>query len=31
MLMKGTLQIKSEDGGGTLLVIHFPLEGEFAG
>ena len=26
MLMKGTLQIKSENGSGTLLVIHFPLE-----
>ena len=26
MLMNGTLQIKSENGHGTLLVIHFPLE-----
>ncbi len=25
MLMNGTLQIKSEPGNGTLLVIHFPL------
>ena len=31
MLMKGTLQIKSENGSGTLLVIHFPLEGEPVG
>jgi signal transduction histidine kinase len=28
MLMKGTLQVKSENGSGTLLVIHFPLESE---
>ena len=28
MLMKGTLQIKSENGNGTLIVIHFPLESE---
>ncbi len=28
MLMNGILQIKSENGNGTLLVIHFPLEGE---
>jgi signal transduction histidine kinase/ligand-binding sensor domain-containing protein len=28
MLMKGTLQIKSENGNGTLLVIDFPLESE---
>lgn len=27
-LLKGTLQIKSETGNGTLLVIHFPLESE---
>jgi signal transduction histidine kinase len=26
MLMNGTLQIKSENGNGTVLVIHFPLE-----
>jgi len=31
MLMNGTLQIKSENGNGTLLVIHFPLESEAAG
>ncbi len=30
MLMNGTLQIKSESGGGTLLVFHFPLESERA-
>ena len=30
MLMKGTLQIKSDNGNGTLLVIHFPLESEHA-
>ena len=30
MLMNGTLQIKSESGGGTLLVLHFPLESERA-
>jgi signal transduction histidine kinase len=27
-LLKGTLQIRSEMGNGTLLVIHFPLESE---
>jgi signal transduction histidine kinase/ligand-binding sensor domain-containing protein len=27
-VLKGTLQIKSETGNGTLLVIHFPLESE---
>jgi signal transduction histidine kinase/ligand-binding sensor domain-containing protein len=31
MLMNGTLQIKSENGNGTLVVIHFPLESETAG
>ena len=31
ILMKGTLQIKSENGSGTLLLIHFPLESETAG
>ena len=31
MLMNGTLQIKSEHGNGTLLVIHFPLESEASG
>jgi len=30
MLMNGTLQIKSENGNGTSLVIHFPLESERA-
>jgi signal transduction histidine kinase len=28
MLMRGTLEIKSENGKGTLIVINFPLESE---
>ena len=28
MLLKGALQIRSETGNGTMLIIHFPLESE---